>query len=510
MTTRDQARRIGRTGRTAAPSADPAPIGPSLPERLLAARERKGVDLYRAERDTKIRARYLSALEHGEFRELPGTVYTKGFLRNYAMYLGLDPDDVLQQWRRERGDVVEPPPMVVPRPLTAPRQGLTFTPGVFVAALLTVLVLAFLAYLGLQLFRFNQAPTIAVTDPATAVTTVDETATSYTLRGTTIPGGTVVIDAPGQETQRVTADATGHWSADVPLRKGRNQFDISATDPATLRTSTQTAELYITVPFSTVQAPTLTVDSPADGATFANGAIPVQGSATNATTVTITATYEGPPGSATPAPSGPGFSPGASGGAASPAATAPATPRPTLRATPRPTPAATPTPAGSAAAPSGSGTTPSSAPSGSPGPSPVTASVGSDGSFTAAVELTAGRWLLTITAATAQGTTTTITRTVTVVYKGVNLVVSVKGGAAWLKVWVDGQVDATLGAAGKVLSSGATMTFNAQSSVEVRTGSSGFTYFTLNGTSLGHLGQPGVPETWLFAPPAAPQLTQRK
>ena len=44
----------------------------SLPERLYAARERKGVDLYRAERDTKIRARYLAALERGDYRELPG------------------------------------------------------------------------------------------------------------------------------------------------------------------------------------------------------------------------------------------------------------------------------------------------------------------------------------------------------------------------------------------------------------------------------------------------------
>ena len=66
-----------------------------LPERLYAARERKGVDLYRAERDTKIRARYLGALERGDYRELPGAVYTKGFLRNYALYLGLDPEEVL-------------------------------------------------------------------------------------------------------------------------------------------------------------------------------------------------------------------------------------------------------------------------------------------------------------------------------------------------------------------------------------------------------------------------------
>src|SRR5215212_3703835 len=73
-----------------------------LPERLYAARERKGVDLYRAERDTKIRARYLAALERGEYKELPGDVYTTGFLRNYANYLGLDPEEVVGQWRAER------------------------------------------------------------------------------------------------------------------------------------------------------------------------------------------------------------------------------------------------------------------------------------------------------------------------------------------------------------------------------------------------------------------------
>ncbi len=111
-----------------------------LPERLLSAREAKGVDLYRAERDTKIRARYLGALERGDYRELPGAVYTKGFLRNYALYLGLDPDEILDQWRRERGDggAQSEPAINVPRPLSAPRQGFTFSVGLLVAAALMV------------------------------------------------------------------------------------------------------------------------------------------------------------------------------------------------------------------------------------------------------------------------------------------------------------------------------------------------------------------------------------
>src|ERR1019366_10543781 len=131
MTTRDQARRRSAEGRMDAGRPTPASSAsstPSLPERLLTARERKGVDLYRAERDTKIRARYLAALERGDYRELPGAVYTKGFLRNYALYLGLDPDEILLQWRRERGDGPSSDPvLVVPRTVVTPRQGITIS-----------------------------------------------------------------------------------------------------------------------------------------------------------------------------------------------------------------------------------------------------------------------------------------------------------------------------------------------------------------------------------------------
>ena len=72
-----------------------------LGEVLRAAREGKGVDLARVERETKIRERYLSALERGEYRELPGPVYTKGFLRNYGAYLGLDPEYLIDLYRIE-------------------------------------------------------------------------------------------------------------------------------------------------------------------------------------------------------------------------------------------------------------------------------------------------------------------------------------------------------------------------------------------------------------------------
>jgi cytoskeletal protein RodZ len=456
MTTRDEARRRtgdGRNGTAAGRSTTAGDPQSSLPERLLSAREEKGVDLYRAERDTKIRARYLGALERGDYRELPGSVYTKGFLRNYALYLGLDPDEVLLQWKRERGDggAQSEPSISVPRPLSAPRKGLTFSVGLLVAAALTVVVVLFVGYLGLQLVRFSRPPEVAVTDPATAVSTVDDTATSYTLRGTSLPGALVSIAVAGREQPvRATASASGTWSADVELRRGRNQFSVTATDPDTRKNVETPVEIFITVPFPEVLAPTLTVDQPGEGATFENGAIPVQGSTANAKTVTVSAAYTG-------------------GGTTSGTK-----------------PAATPAP-----------------------PTPQTADIGDDGTFHIPVELTAGHWSLTITAASPEGKTTSLTRNVTVRYKGVNLVVSVKGGPAWMKVWVDGQLDPRIGA-GKLFKDGKTITFRGSDSVEVFTGSSGVTYFTLNGTAIGRLGKPGAPETWLFAPPAKPEQTNHR
>jgi cytoskeletal protein RodZ len=61
-------------------------IGNSLRE----ARERRGIDFAQAEVATKIRGKYLRALEEEQFALLPAQTYVKGFLRTYAEYLGLD------------------------------------------------------------------------------------------------------------------------------------------------------------------------------------------------------------------------------------------------------------------------------------------------------------------------------------------------------------------------------------------------------------------------------------
>ena len=451
MTTRDQVKRAVGIDRGESARGSTSDYGPNLPERLLTARERKGVDLYRAERDTKIRARYLAALERGDYKELPGAVYTKGFLRNYALYLGLDPDDVLLQWRRERGEIKEPEPViVVPRPIAAPRKGLTFSPAIIVAAIMTVAVAAFAIYLAMQIQRYVEPPTIGVTQPPTAVVDVDEAATSYVLRGTTIPGATVSIVSPSWD------------AADARDRRHGRLVDCRHRPPPRSQPVRHQRP-----------RPDDAEDLGRHEAHLHHGPVPRDRDA-----------------DAQPRPAGrggdvrersdpgPGHHHQCEGGRG---------PRDLYRA--------------------GQGRHCTEEPA-DPGAGQGCRRTRT-GRSTPRYELTTGRWSLTVTASSDEGKTTSLTRNITVAYKGVNLVVRIKGGRAWIKVWVDGKVDKKVGPAGTVYKNGKTLTFQGKNSVEVRTGSSGVTLFTLNGTKIGALGKSGIPETWLFEPPDEPQKTNR-
>ena len=76
-----------------------------LGDALRLQREQMGVTLAQAADDTRIRLKFLEAVESGDYQSLPGNVYTKGFLRNYAEYLNLDPDEMVALYVGERGGI---------------------------------------------------------------------------------------------------------------------------------------------------------------------------------------------------------------------------------------------------------------------------------------------------------------------------------------------------------------------------------------------------------------------
>jgi hypothetical protein len=84
---------------------------PGIGDRLREARMRQKIDIADVEAATKIRAKYLRALENEEFGLLPGSTFTKTFLRTYADYLGLDAQLLVEEYRVQhepQGEEVAP------------------------------------------------------------------------------------------------------------------------------------------------------------------------------------------------------------------------------------------------------------------------------------------------------------------------------------------------------------------------------------------------------------------
>lgn len=70
-------------------------------EILRRERERKNLTVKDIEEGTSIRSAYIEALENGEISKLPGEVYARGFLKNYANFLGLDAESLLREFAAE-------------------------------------------------------------------------------------------------------------------------------------------------------------------------------------------------------------------------------------------------------------------------------------------------------------------------------------------------------------------------------------------------------------------------
>ncbi|MGQ9627555.1 MAG: helix-turn-helix domain-containing protein, partial [Anaerolineae bacterium] len=74
----------------------------ALGEMLRRAREEKGISLDQAHAETRIRKKFLQALEEGDYEALPEEVFVRGFVRAYAAYLGLDAQKALALYFKEK------------------------------------------------------------------------------------------------------------------------------------------------------------------------------------------------------------------------------------------------------------------------------------------------------------------------------------------------------------------------------------------------------------------------
>lgn len=192
----------------------------TLGEKLAAARKRKKFTLDEVEEATKIRARYLRAMEEDNYKALPGPVYLSGFLSSYAEFLGIPQDEVLKQYKAERGitgTLPKPKNFRVANELK--ELGFAITPKTIIIILVAVSVIGLFSYIGWQVRRFSSPPPIEIVTPESDVVDAD----NVTVRGRT--SETAEIEINGQS---INVDSDGYFMQKVGMKRGVNTIEIKA------------------------------------------------------------------------------------------------------------------------------------------------------------------------------------------------------------------------------------------------------------------------------------------
>jgi cytoskeleton protein RodZ len=93
----------GDAGSPAADGDSNAESGPrhTIGELLRETRQSYGGDIDRIAGTLRIKASYLTAIEESHYDKLPGPVYAQGFVRAYAVHLGLDGDEAIRRFKQE-------------------------------------------------------------------------------------------------------------------------------------------------------------------------------------------------------------------------------------------------------------------------------------------------------------------------------------------------------------------------------------------------------------------------
>ena len=129
-----------------------SPLETAIGATLRDTRARRRIDLTQVESETKIRVRYLRALENEEWDVLPGGAYTRSFIRTYATFLGLDGERLADTYRREYEQTAAERPSrhePVPAPRPPGSGGGGGISKVVIAGLISVALIVILIVIGL-------------------------------------------------------------------------------------------------------------------------------------------------------------------------------------------------------------------------------------------------------------------------------------------------------------------------------------------------------------------------
>src|SRR3989344_1607654 len=198
-------------------------IGNLLKER----RQERNLTLKQISEATKIRSEYLEALEKGDYSVFPSEVYIKGFLKNYAKFLGVGSDRALALYRREAENKQGEPTIGVIAKIKEKGLNLTLTPNKIISFAVAVGFLVILVYLGTYIGRVLKKPELLITAPI-AVAQDDEGSFMTTTNIVEIKGEVELGSKLKVNGQELKLNNFEEFTKEFKLEEGLNKFIITA------------------------------------------------------------------------------------------------------------------------------------------------------------------------------------------------------------------------------------------------------------------------------------------
>lgn len=189
-------------------------------EILKKARLEKNLEYEEVEKKTRIRKKFLMAMEGNDWDKLPSETYIKGFLRNYSNFLGLNPEGVVAIFRRQYPQDIKAKilPVGLSEPLNTPI--LKITPQRFTIILTSILIVIFAFYLILQYLYFVGAPPLDIVQPKEGEIFNNS---SIHVRGRTNPDASLYIN-----NQKVPINDSGAFDQILTLNDGVNTIVVES------------------------------------------------------------------------------------------------------------------------------------------------------------------------------------------------------------------------------------------------------------------------------------------
>lgn len=194
----------------------------------------KEISLSEVAQETKIRKRYLLALEKDDYQSLPSVATTKGFIKNYAQFLGLEHERVVAVFKRDYRRIQEQK-TIFPSRADLNKQ-FKWSPKKTLIATVVLFIIAFLTYLAYQYHGLLGRPRLEVTFPKDNQQVTEE---QVIVQGRTNPDNSVSIN--GSLTQ---VNDQGEFSYRLRLTSGENKIVIEAINRLSRKTR-QTRTVYL-------------------------------------------------------------------------------------------------------------------------------------------------------------------------------------------------------------------------------------------------------------------------